>query len=194
MARGFHKPEAKLRAEEALESLESTKYANVPADKLSSGLKRRVLVAMTIATDAELLFLVEPILGLDAVNRRKVWSVIREHCRRAGSVLLTTNYLDEAESLSDRVAILERGEIISQGGVEELKSPLSGKVRVDVSSGFSVDELESFGRVVKVADKLRVFTDGNGSRELAEMGVKRGIRVGLSPISLEDIFLDLVGE
>lgn len=194
MARGFHKSEAKLRSEEALESLGLTEYIGVPADRLSAGLRRRILVAMAIATDAELLFLDEPTLGLDAINRRKIWSIIREHCKEGGAVLLTTNYLDEAENLSDHIAILERGKIISQGMVEELKSPLSGKVRVDVSSGFSLNELESFGKVVKVVDKLRVFTDKNGSREIAEMAVKRGVTVRLSPISLEDVFVDLVGE
>lgn len=194
MARGFQKSEAELRAEETLDNLELNEYIDVPADNLSAGLRQRVLVAMAMATDAELLFLDEPTLGLDAINRRKIWSIIRGHCEEGGSVLLTTNYLDEAENLSDRVAVLNNGEIVAQGTVEELMSPLSEKVRVDVSSGFSLDELEDFGKVVKVADKLRVFTDEEGSKELAEMAVERGVKVSLSPTSLEDVFVDLVGE
>lgn len=195
MMRGFSKTEARLRANDALETLELNEYRNTPADRLSAGLRQRVLVAMVIATDADLLFLDEPTLGLDAVNRRKVWNVIKEHCRQGRSILLTTNYLDEAENLSDHLAILDHGKTMAQGTVDDLISlaPL-GKVRVDVFSGFTFDELASFGKVVAVADRLRVFTDEDGSRELAGIAVKRRAKLGLSPITLEDVFVDLVGE
>src|SRR5207249_2567406 len=100
LARGMSRNQAHERSEKTIERLELTEYRNQPADSLSGGLKQRVRVAMAVATDAELIFLDEPTLGLDAVTRRRIWGVLNEIQKEGRSILLTTHYIDEAEILS----------------------------------------------------------------------------------------------
>ncbi len=191
--RGVPRAEAKRRALEALEELELLEYKDRPADRLSGGLRQRTLVAMALATKASLLFLDEPTLGLDPVSRRRVWEVVRERCRSGSTIVLTTHYLDEAEVLSDEVAILDGGKVLTKGSVEELKAKVKESVKVEVVNGFSEEELTSFGRIIKVADRLKVLTDEGAAEELLKLAVRRKAKVRTSPISLEDLFVDLCG-
>jgi len=88
LARGMSRNQAHERSEKTIERLELTEYRNQPADSLSGGLKQRVRVAMAVATDAELIFLDEPTLGLDAVTRRRIWGVLNEIQKEGRSILL----------------------------------------------------------------------------------------------------------
>lgn len=194
LVRGFSRSEANERTKEALDRLDLLDKKDVPADKLSGGLRQRILVAMAIATDATVLFLDEPTLGLDALNRRKVWTTIREYCREGRTIVLTTHYLDEAEALSDHVAVMERGRIRASGTIDELKSLVKRKVRVDVPYGFTPEEASSFGKIRKIADRLRVFTDERGAEELLRIALAKGVKATVSPITLEDVFVDLLEE
>src|SRR2546427_2676453 len=115
LARGMSRNEARQRAEKTIEQLELKEYRNQPADSLSGGLRQRVRVAMAVATDAELIFLDEPTLGLDAVSRRRIWGVLNEIQKEGRSILLTTHYIDEAEILSNNVAIIDHGKWFCQG-------------------------------------------------------------------------------
>src|SRR5438093_12101965 len=92
-----------------------TQNSNQPANSMSCGLKQRVRVAMAVATDAELIFLDEPTLGLDAVTRRRIWGVLNEIQKEGRSILLTTHYIDEAEILSNNLAIIDHGNIALSG-------------------------------------------------------------------------------
>ena len=194
LARGLSRVEAKARAKRVLEDLELVEYANISADKLSGGLRQRILLAMALSAYAELVFLDEPTLGLDAVNQRRIWSVIRDYCKRYGSAVLTTHSLNEAEALSDYVVVLDRGRVAAQGTVDELKALVPYRFRVDVSEGFSKEELSSYGKVVEVGGKMRVLLDEAGAKELALDAVKRRVSASVSPTTLEDIFIDLVEE
>jgi len=194
LARGMSRNQAHERSEKTIERLELTEYRNQPADSLSGGLKQRVRVAMAVATDAELIFLDEPTLGLDAVTRRRIWGVLNEIQKEGRSILLTTHYIDEAEILSNNVAIIDHGKMVLSGSPAELLRNVKERVRVDiVGSTFSEEELSNYGRVVKLAERFRVLTDDRLGRELADEALKRGSDVGLARVSLEDLFVDLIG-
>ncbi len=143
--------DARKRAEKTIEQLELKEYRNQPADSLSGGLKQRVRVAMAVATDADLIFLDEPTLGLDAVSRRRIWGVLNEIQKEGRSILLTTHYIDEAEILSSNVAIIDHGKLVLSGSPAELLRNVKERIRVDiVGSRFFLEELNSYGRVVKL--------------------------------------------
>ena len=91
---------------------------NVPAMNLSGGMKQKVLVAMALAPEAQLLFLHEPTIGLDPVSRRQVWSAIKDWKDQDRTILLTTHYMDEAELLADYIVIIDKGNIIAKGDDE----------------------------------------------------------------------------
>ena len=194
MARGVSRTEAQVRAEKTIEQLELAEYRNKPADTLSGGLRQRVRVAMAVATNADLIFLDEPTLGLDAVSRRRIWRVLNEIQKEGRSILLTTHYIDEAEILSNEVAVIDRGRKILSGSPTELLRNVKEPIRVDVvGSTFSQEELNNYGRVVRLGERFRVLTDEHRGRELADEAMKRGSEVGLARVSLEDLFVDLVG-
>ncbi|MEM3386738.1 MAG: ABC transporter ATP-binding protein [Nitrososphaerales archaeon] len=194
LARGLDRTEARTRAKTVLSELELDEYASTPADRLSGGLRQRILLAMALSTYAELIFLDEPTLGLDAVNQRKIWSIVRDYCKKYGSIVLTTHSLNEAETLSDYIVIINRGRVVAQGSVEELKAMMPYRFRIDVSSGFSKEVLSSYGKVVEVAGRMRVLLDETGAKDLALEAVKKRVSVSVSPTTLEDVFIDLVQE
>src|SRR5207244_12352008 len=105
---------------------------------------------MAVATDAELIFLDEPTLGLDAVTRRRIWGVLNEIQKEGRSILLTTHYIDEAEILSNNVAIIDRGRLVVSGSRGELLWNEKERVRVDIGgSSLIPEELKAAGRVVR---------------------------------------------
>jgi len=192
LLRGMSRSDAKLRTRKTLVDLDLWEYRDTIGFKLSGGIRQRTLVAMALATDADIYFCDEPTLGLDPVARRKVWSVF-EDLRRAGkTVLLTTHYMEEAEALSDRLAILHRGRVLACGSLEELRRLVNGRIRVDVGLEFPLKELESYGRVIQQQRSLTVLTDEASSEELVNEALKKGVRVSVRPVTLEEVFLELV--
>lgn len=192
-SRGWSWKDARPQASKTLDRLGLTEYEDTPTDDLSGGLRQRTLVAMALATDAELLFLDEPTIGLDPVARRQVWKLIVDLKHEGKTILLTTHYLDEAESISDEIAVISRGKLLKVGTVPELKSSLKESVRVDITSGFSEEELLSYGKVSRVGDTLRVLTDDARAGRLTSLAIERKTRANVSPVSLDDVFIDLVG-
>ena len=106
-------------------SLES--LAQRPYGKLSGGQKRQVQFALAICGRPELLFLDEPTVGLDVQAREALWKVVRELMHEGCSIVLTTHYLEEAEALADRVAVMARGRLITSGSVDEIRAHVSRK-------------------------------------------------------------------
>lgn len=193
--RGMDKAKAAARTKEAIEALELNEVADMNTDWLSGGLKQRVIVAMAIATDAEMIFLDEPSIGLDPLNRRRVWDQLTRLKQEGRTIVLTTHYMDEAEALSDRLVIVSRGKLVTQGTPQSVKASFTNRsARVDVYSQFSEKELESFGRVVRIAGRFRVLTDGEDAKRLGEEAVARGASIAMGPVSLDDVFVDIVGE
>jgi ABC-2 type transport system ATP-binding protein len=113
--------------QEALAGVSLEEKANARVGKLSGGQKQRLAVACAIVGDPELLFLDEPTTGLDPASRRQLWDIIRQVRADGRTVLLTTHYMDEAERLCDRVAIVDRGRVIALGTPRELISRLGGE-------------------------------------------------------------------
>ena len=124
MARLWHLPDRDRLAADLLERFDLTDAADRRVATYSGGMRRRLDIAMSLIGGPPVLFLDEPTTGLDPQSRLEVWSSIRELARQGTSVLLTTQYLDEAEQLADRIAILHEGRIIADGTLAELKALL----------------------------------------------------------------------
>jgi ABC-2 type transport system ATP-binding protein len=191
--RGLDPVESRARTKDALEQLSLTEFRRRMVSRLSGGLRRRVLCAMVLASDAEILFLDEPTTGLDPIARREVWEAIRRAIRERRTILLTTHYLDEAEALSARLALFERGRLVLEGAPEDLRSRVRYPYRVTVQGTFPAAELSAYGRVSPIEGGSLVFAREPEARELARTALERGLRVSMGPVSLEDIFLDVVG-
>ncbi len=193
--RGMDKSVATEKTRAVLEALELSEVADQNSEWLSGGLKQRVIVAMAIATDAELIFLDEPSVGLDPVNRRRVWDQLTRLKQEGKTIVLTTHYMDEADALSDSLVIINKGRLVVQGTPQSVKASFTNRsARVDVYSKFTEQDLTAYGRVVRVASSYRVMTDAAGARSLGEEAVARGASIAMGPVSLDDVFVDIVGE
>jgi ABC-2 type transport system ATP-binding protein len=137
-------PAAEVLAAAGLEKLRDRKFSD-----LSGGQKQRVLFALAICGDPDLLFLDEPTVGLDVEARRMLWDEIRRMVDRGKTVLLTTHYLQEADALADRIAVINQGEIIAQGTPAEIKAQTSGK-KIRCITSLSVDFLRQIPGVREV--------------------------------------------
>lgn len=198
---GLRGREAEEKAREVLEFMGLTDAARRVAT-YSGGMRRRLEIAMSLIHDPPILFMDEPTLGLDVQARRHLWDLIRELRRQGRTILLTTHYMEEAESLADRVAIIDRGKIVAEGSPEELKSRISGDriyirprdpglletIRSRLAPlGLDVS-LDSEGVVVKVRraeDSLVDIVRSLGDSEIAESRIVKP--------NLEEVFLELTG-
>src|SRR5271154_2132667 len=113
-------------SDEVLEQLQLTEKADAWVGKLSGGQRQRLAVATALVSNPKILFLDEPTTGLDPQSRRQLWDIVREFQRGGGTVLLTTHYMDEAERLCDRLAIVDHGQIIAEGAPADLIDRLGG--------------------------------------------------------------------
>jgi ABC-2 type transport system ATP-binding protein len=191
--RGVGAETAKSRSDAILGEMGLWPFANEPAYRLSGGLQQRTLVAMILATEAPFLFLDEPTLGMDPFARREVWEVIRRSTRKGSTVLLTTHYLDEAEQLSEELAVIEAGTILYQGTAEALKSRVHREVRLQFEAGFTEAELRPFGEVFTDRGRLTVLTTRDQVPELTRRALERRTPINVGPVTLEEAFLTLVG-
>lgn len=191
--RGMDAATSRQRTRDVLDELELGEYRRSLVSHLSGGLRRRALVAMVLASDAELLFLDEPTTGLDPLARRQVWGAVRHAIRDRRTVLLTTHYLDEAEALSARLALIDRGRVLIAGTPDELRSRVRYPYRVSIEGPVDAERLEPYGRVVTIEGGHLVFAREAEARELARWGLEHGYRLSLGPVTLEDLFLELVG-
>src|ERR1700719_418076 len=125
--------------EEVLEELQLTEKADAWVGKLSGGQRQRLAVATALVCNPKILFLDEPTTGLDPQSRRALWDIIRGFQRGGGTVLLTTHYMDEAERLCDRLAIVDHGQIIAEGSPADLIERLGGHHVVEFSVSGNCD-------------------------------------------------------
>ncbi|MEV8037456.1 ATP-binding cassette domain-containing protein [Streptomyces sp. NPDC086182] len=120
------KPEGQRVTAELLERFDLTEAAKKPASTYSGGMKRRLDIAMTLVGSPRIIFLDEPTTGLDPRSRHNMWQIIRELVTGGTTVFLTTQYLEEADELADRIAVLNNGKIAAEGTAEELKRLIPG--------------------------------------------------------------------
>ncbi|MFE6447131.1 ATP-binding cassette domain-containing protein [Nocardiopsis dassonvillei] len=198
---------ARARAAELLERFGLTEAARRPVREYSGGMRRRLDLAASLIPDPAVLFLDEPTTGLDPRSRAEVWRAVRDLAEGGTTVLLTTQYLEEADRLADRISVVDAGRIIAEGTPEELKSRVGGgRVEAVVADADALPPVgEVLGRVAGVlpevdADALRVSVpfDGRGAglakvvRALDEAGLDVE-DIALRRPTLDDVFLGLTG-
>jgi len=193
--------ERRARASELLERFDLAEAARQTPATYSGGMTRRLDVAMTLMGRPRLIFLDEPTTGLDPRSRQIMWQLIRGLVAQGVTILLTTQYLEEADQLADRVAMLDRGRIVAEGTPEELKRRMPGAhIRLLFADAGSLDkaarELPE-GTRDNEALVLRVPNDG-GVRSLRSMLARLGDDVAVEDLSintpnLDDVFFAVTG-
>jgi ABC-2 type transport system ATP-binding protein len=192
--RGMDRIGAKARTAEALGEMGLLEVCDRLSITLSGGQRQRTMVATVIATEAPLLFLDEPTIGMDPFARRDVWKSLRRLTRRGSTILLTTHYLDEAEALSDRLYIIERGKVLVEGTAASLKQQVGGTLRVSIVGGRPLQAtFASFGRCVVDGENLHVIIEPPRLTELLNVAVREGRTATVGPVTLEEAFLNVVG-
>jgi ABC-2 type transport system ATP-binding protein len=181
-----------------------TEKAGVRTSKLSGGQQRRLDVALALVGDPELLFLDEPTTGFDPKARRQAWDVIAGLRELGKTIFLTTHYMEEAQALADRVAILSAGEVVAQGAPAELAGA-DTSTRIDFR--IASDEVERLPAAVRAGARVEGSADGSlvslrvedpvpPLRELTVWAGQSGIRLRELEVTrptLEDIYLELTG-
>ncbi len=200
--------EARTRAAELLERFELADAADRPARTYSGGMRRRLDLASSLLTRPRILFLDEPTTGLDPRSRNEIWSIVRELIREGTTIMLTTQYLEEADQLADRIAVIDHGRVIAQGTGNELKDRVGGQIlEVELTSAGQRDEAQSVlkgvgcgepepgGRPDELTlpaprDGLELIEDAAAALRHAGIGVSD---LGLRRPTLDDVFLQLTG-
>lgn len=203
VGRLYHLPKqvVKQRAHETLERLGLSEAANKKVKTYSGGMRRRLDLGASLIGHAKFVMLDEPTTGLDPRTRNELWSLIREIQKEGATILLTTQYLEEADALADTIGIIDRGKKVAEGTATELKNKLGGNViQFSVqASRQRVQELVKNAQIDELTHTWKLKTSANGAKDLiqlAETFTKAKIKVeelGIHRPSLDDVFLDLTG-
>jgi ABC-2 type transport system ATP-binding protein len=205
----FHLPtvDARRRADELLTVFELADTGSKQVKKYSGGMRRRLDLAASLILAPEVLFLDEPTTGLDPRGRSEVWAAIRKLVADGTSVLLTTQHLDEADQLADRICVIDRGRVIADGTPDDLKSSLGGD-RVDVVLHRSGDLAAAAGVVERVTGSppevdadLRRVSAPVSDRVAAMSGIFAGLAatdiavqdLAVRRPTLDEVFMELTG-
>ncbi|MGS2619347.1 ATP-binding cassette domain-containing protein [Micromonospora sp. LZ34] len=198
LARG----EGRRRAAQLLEQFDLTEAARKPASTYSGGMRRRLDLAMTLVGSPRVIFLDEPTTGLDPRSRRDMWQIVRDLVAGGVTIFLTTQYLEEADELADRIAVLDGGRVVAEGTAEELKRRIpGGHVRLRFADP---EGLDAAMRVLEHASRdndalaLRVPSDGSLRSLKTLIGRLDDRAVEVDELSvhtpdLDDVFLALTG-
>jgi ABC transporter DrrB family efflux protein len=200
--------DARRRTSELLERFELADAADRPARTYSGGMRRRLDLASSLLTRPRILFLDEPTTGLDPRSRNEIWAIVRELVREGTTLLLTTQYLEEADQLADRIAVIDHGRVIAQGTGNELKDRVGGQIlEVELTDAARRDEAQAVLAGVGCGDpepgerldQLTLPAPRDGL-ELVEDAASalRGAGIGVSDLglrrpTLDDVFLQLTG-
>ncbi|MEK4564997.1 ATP-binding cassette domain-containing protein [Alkalihalobacillus sp. FSL R5-0424] len=204
---GFSRKQAKQRATELLHAFSLEDAAKRQVKKYSGGMRRRIDIAASIVVTPELLFLDEPTTGLDPRSRNQVWDIVGALVKAGTTVLLTTQYLEEADQLADRIAVINQGKIIAEGTSDELKASVgSGTFQVRLSgseeSTRAVSLLEPIieGPIHIGSDSTTLSCQVSHSsivmkalHTLDEAGISL-VDFSLGQPSLDEVFLTLTGQ
>ncbi len=204
----YHMPkgEIKKRAAELLEQLSLTDAADRPAKTYSGGMRRRLDLGASLMFRPKIIFLDEPTTGLDPRTRLELWDVIRNLARDGSTVLLTTQYLDEADALASKITVIDKGGVVAEGTAAELKDSLGADV---VEVHFTAKTLEKGREILTKYNKNVTEDDLTGAFRLpAKQGSKTLLEVaralqdgGVEPEelslhrpTLDDVFLAVTGQ
>jgi ABC-2 type transport system ATP-binding protein len=198
---------ARVRARELLDRFDLTEAGDRPVKTYSGGMRRRLDLAGAIVAEPPVLFLDEPTTGLDPRSRTEMWGVIRDLVGKGTTLLLTTQYLEEADQLADDIVVIDHGREIAHGTADELKAMIGGeRVEVTVTSSDSVSRASEIlakfsGGDVQVNERARklIAPMSGGSvefrhvlRDLEDAGISV-YDVGMRRPTLDDVFLNLTG-
>jgi ABC-2 type transport system ATP-binding protein len=204
---GASAAEAARRADELIHRLELAEFADRIARTYSGGQRRRLEVALGIVHRPDVLFLDEPTTGLDPQNRANLWDQVRALRAEGTTIFLTTHYLEEADALADRLAIVDHGRVVAEGSPTELKARL-GRTTMALEPDLPDERLESFRRDLERRPSVRAATAdgriirlevGDAVAALASVvGAAGSLGVGLRTLdlaqpSLDDVFLQQTG-
>src|SRR4051812_592741 len=200
--------EARRRAGELLERFELADAADRPARTYSGGMRRRLDLASSLLTRPRILFLDEPTTGLDPRSRNEIWAIVRELISEGTTLMLTTQYLEEADELADRIAVIDHGRVIAQGTGNELKDRVGGQIlEVELATAAQRDRAREVLAAVGCGDPepgeredrltlpaprdgLELIEDAAAELRRAGIGVSD---LGLRRPTLDDVFLQLTG-
>jgi ABC-2 type transport system ATP-binding protein len=201
---GMSVPQAQRRAAQLIDMLELDGAADRKVATYSGGQKRRLDIGLGLVHAPQLLFLDEPTTGLDPQSRARVWDEVRKMHDRGVTVFLTTHYLDEADALCDRVAIIDYGKIVAEGTPEELKRAVAGDVVTlsvagDQQRAFELIKDQPFVREAKLEDgSVHLYVDRGEVAMPAILRLLDGASLQLMTVelhrpSLDDVFLRQTG-
>ena len=202
---GMSRPEARRRADELLERFALTDAADRTSATFSGGMRRRLDLAASLVGRPEIVFLDEPTTGLDPRSRLQLWAVVRELVADGTTVLLTTQYLDEADELADHIVVVDAGQIVARGTADELKQRIGGQVLTavlgdgaDLPSATSA--LAAIGVAASVDPSARSLSASLPDASTVAAAVRAidttGVtidRLDVSSPSLDDVFLSITG-
>jgi ABC-2 type transport system ATP-binding protein len=204
---GFSWGQARERSAELLAAFDLTEAADRQVKKYSGGMRRRIDIAGSIVVRPDLMFLDEPTTGLDPRSRNQVWDIVRALVSAGTTVLLTTQYLDEADQLADRIAVIDRGRVIAEGTSGELKASVgSGALHVRVADPAQREEAV---RLLESTLSSEAVREGDPHAISMRVGDPQGVPAALARLrdhgvattefslgqpSLDEVFLALTGE
>jgi len=197
---GFSKKDSETRTNELLELVGLTEAADRRVKTYSGGMKRRLDLGLSLVNSPEVLFLDEPTTGLDPGSRRVLWDEIKRLRDSGVTIILTTQYLEEADELADRIAIIDEGLVVAEGTSDELKTSIGGDV---ITLSFNSEKevtlaKELFPESLQEKNELRITVEDGASKipsyinELTVNGIDVSSVTASKP-TLDDVFLNVTG-
>ncbi len=191
MWRGIAYGDAKAKATEALARVGLGEQENTLTRRISGGMKRKVLVATVLASDADIIFLDEPTTGLDPISRKELWKFL-VGLAKDRFLILTTHYLEEAEQLATTIGVMHMGRMVGLGSLDELRSSVKHQYSVMVAAGSELPKVSGGSATRGDSGETQILTDEEEAYSVSRQLLEKGAKFSISKTSLDDIFFYLV--